>query len=227
MDLIIKWTWEVTAPLHVGSGLSRPGLADRLIRLTAKGEPFIPGDAVKGAIRGAAERLVRWLHPSLPPEAEDHSRPVSPVLQRIFSPEPKGPIYRFHRADYCPGSGNAFVIASTAVDPRSGVAKEGTLRSMQAWGRGARFRGCIEGYGGQWHKPDSEDYRDLLVLLAALLLTEDIGGRRSAGFGQLRLLCWESNIPGLNLAEVWRPETVEQIRSWLSGAASGQREAKE
>jgi CRISPR/Cas system CSM-associated protein Csm3 (group 7 of RAMP superfamily) len=227
MDLIIKWTWEVAAPLHVGSGLSRPGFADRLIRLTTQGEPFIPGDAVKGAIRSAAERLVRWLHPTLPGEAEDHSRPASPVLQRIFSPEPNRPIYRFHRADYCPSPGNAFVIASTAVDPRSGVAKEGTLRSMQAWGRGARFRGCIEGYGGQWHKPGSEDYLDLLVLLAALLLTEDIGGRRSAGFGQLRLLCWESNISGLNLAQVWRPETVKQIQSWVSGAESGQREAQE
>src|SRR5437763_10669223 len=81
-------TWRVRASIHIGTGLSRNGIADRIVRLDpATRQPCLPGDAVKGAIRGLAERVVRWLAPTTNSESEEHSIPAHPALVRLFAPQ--------------------------------------------------------------------------------------------------------------------------------------------
>src|ERR1039458_4207656 len=105
-------TWSFRSQFHIGTGLSGGG-ADRAVRkrtilrdddepdestsAVVRGPRTIPevsGDAIKGAIRGSAERMVRWLiHPRELPEQEDNSWPRHPALRRIFawkSLEPTG-----------------------------------------------------------------------------------------------------------------------------------------
>src|ERR1039458_4197280 len=82
-DIEVKFHWKFAGPLHVGVGLSAAGYADRLVRLL-NGMPQIPGEAVKGAIRGSAERIARWLEGIEGAEAEDNSAPRNRVLQRLF-----------------------------------------------------------------------------------------------------------------------------------------------
>src|SRR5208283_2033725 len=77
--------WRVPGSLHIGTGLSRNGVADRIIRIDpSTRRPMVPGDAVKGAVRGLAERTVRWLAPATKPEGNDDSIPKHPALRRLF-----------------------------------------------------------------------------------------------------------------------------------------------
>ena len=178
--------WTVPTPLHLGTGLSHAGVADRTIRRDAAGLPIIPGDAVKGAIRSLAERAVRWLGPDTRPESEDDSRPTHPALRRIFSPAHYAPQYRFPAAVHQHG-GQLCSLASTAIDLGSGVAKNETLRVTESWSAGATFAVRIAGRGGAWHRPDSPDYLDLVLLLTALVSLDAIGGRKGTGQGSLQI----------------------------------------
>ena len=60
-DVTLRWTWTFRSPLHCGSGISRAGLADRLVQLDEQNNPVIVGDAVKGALRMSAEQVAAWL----------------------------------------------------------------------------------------------------------------------------------------------------------------------
>jgi CRISPR/Cas system CSM-associated protein Csm3 (group 7 of RAMP superfamily) len=51
---------EFEESFHVGTG-RREGLVNRTVRRTAGGDPYVPGSALKGALRQTAERLVRRL----------------------------------------------------------------------------------------------------------------------------------------------------------------------
>src|SRR5881397_143318 len=121
MNLAIQCHWKLLGPLHAGTGLSRGGYADRLIRRDADGNPFLPGDAVKGAIRMSAERLLRWLHPQFPiREEEDKSLPTHPILRRIFQPDDSGVFYHFapaRRPDCCESV--PFTLATTSIDRKT------------------------------------------------------------------------------------------------------------
>ena len=110
-EIRVAWTWNSTSPLHVGSGLSRPGVADNLVQRDHEGNPIIPGEAVKGALRMAAEQVAAWLgepqdysprrntkrtSPGNSRDAEDNSRdysargtaePTSRPLARLFGGE--------------------------------------------------------------------------------------------------------------------------------------------
>src|ERR1017187_2779010 len=99
-SLEITCFWKRDGPLHAGTGLSRMGYADRLIRRNPDGQAFIPGDAVKGTVRMSAERLLRWLLPDAEAEKEDKSAPTHPVLRRLFQPDEYGVFYRFAPALY-------------------------------------------------------------------------------------------------------------------------------
>ena len=181
-DIEVKFQWTFTGPLHVGTGLSSSGYADRLVRLR-HGVPEIPGEAVKGAIRGSAERLARWLGGLDGLEAEDNSIPRNRVLSRIFAPGEEAPFYRFQPAKFAEGGAKGR-ISGTAIGV-NGVALDETLRTIEIWGRGATFQVAIAGYGGSWNQEQTADWCDLLFLRAAVLATEGVGGKKGIGYGQL------------------------------------------
>ena len=86
--LTIDFHWQLQDFLHIGTGMSRAGYADRTIRVDSEGAVFLNGGAVKGAIRGSAERIARWLYPNIPAEREDESMPKHPMLRRVFAAIP-------------------------------------------------------------------------------------------------------------------------------------------
>ena len=193
MNFELSAELKFSQPFHLGTGLSQPGVADRTIGLDKEGQPVLRGDAVKGAIRSSAERLVRWL---LTPkqageeleEQDDHSLPPAGSLDRIFrgGASETAAFYRFDAAKFL-GGGQLQQIASTRIDPKTGVAANQTLRILQSWTPGARFRISIRGFQGNWDQPTHADYFDLTLLVAALVCTGSLGGRKGSGHGALQL----------------------------------------
>jgi CRISPR/Cas system CSM-associated protein Csm3 (group 7 of RAMP superfamily) len=205
-DIEVKFHWKFAGPLHVGVGLSAAGYADRLVRLL-NGMPQIPGEAVKGAIRGSAERIARWLEGIEGAEAEDNSAPRNRVLQRLFASGEKAAFYRFQAARFAAGGAKATVSATAIGD--NGVALDETLRTVEVWSRGADFEVVIRGYSGCWDDEQADDWRDLLFLKAAILATEGLGGKKGIGYGQLTCC-------GLDGCETLkRTETVRMLREHL------------
>ena len=185
MDMEITWKWKVTAPLHIGSGLSRAGFADRCVRVE-KGHAVIPSEAVKGAFRGTSEQLARWLG-ATEKETEEASLPKIPVLRRIFAPTEDRRFYRF-RGCISEEKVKAYTLTSTKIDPRTRVALDNTLRTIELLPRGATFPGRIQLLAGEWDDNAKCDSQDLLFLLAAIASTEGIGGKKGSGLGRLQCL---------------------------------------
>jgi hypothetical protein len=232
-------TWSFASSFHVGTGLSGGG-ADRTVRSREiiRGDededdsesddskadririPEITGEAVKGAIRGSAERIVRWLiHPRPLEEEKDNSIPRHPALRRIFAcrlssehtlgalPPCQGlegtagrppAAYRFSAPRYL-GGGRLCATASTAINPERGVAEESTLRVMQHWSAHAYFAVTIDGRGGEWDDISSRDYLDLVLLVAAFAATAQVGGKKGNGLG-------ETAVGDLYLSPIAKPE---------------------
>jgi CRISPR/Cas system CSM-associated protein Csm3 (group 7 of RAMP superfamily) len=202
----LNFHWTFTGPLHMGTGLSAAGYADRLVRLV-NGVPQIPGEAVKGAIRGSAERIARWLEGIEELEAEDNSAPRNRVLQRLFASGEKAAFYRFQGANFT-GGGTKTRVSATAIG-ENGVALDETLRTVEVWSRGADFEVVIRGYQGSWDDEQTDDWRDLLFLKAAIMATEGLGGKKGIGYGQLACC-------GLSGCEILsRTETIRMLREHL------------
>ena len=184
-EIDITWDWVARAPLHVGSGLSQPGIADRLVQRDSVGRPVIGGDAVKGAIRMAAEQFAGWLGHSqhdiyrLQQNAEPQSQPLAQVFGGGATARCTPGIY-----DVAGGSQTkrAHVVAATAINHDTGTADEGTLRKTEIVPAGARFRARYTVLAPQ----DSVDAAATL-LVAALLSVESIGARAGIGWGHLDL----------------------------------------
>lgn len=233
-------TWAFASPFHIGTGLSGSG-ADRTVRAhrryrdgrdpddrTPEGGIVIPeisGDAFKGAVRGSAERMVRWLvHPRGLEEGTDDSWPRHPALRRIFAWQALGTpgeappaAYRFSTPSYL-GGGTAGSVASTAIHPERGVAAEKTLRVMEQWSADAYFGLTIDGRGGRWQEADSRDYLDLTLLVAALVAASQAGGKKGNGMGwtQVHGLAMQPpvKLPELNAAALarLRDSLLEEVR---------------
>src|SRR5271157_3886157 len=137
-DLLVTWNWNVSTPLHIGSGFSRAGFVDRCVRLEGD-RAVIPSEAVKGAIRGAAEQLARWLGSQVT-ENEADSIPRIPVLQRLFAPDEHKSLYRFCGC-VSANAVSAFSVSSTKINSETRSAEDNTLRTIEMLPRGMRFDG--------------------------------------------------------------------------------------
>ena len=219
MNFELTAEFEFTEPLHFGTGLSLLGVADRTIGLDAKGKPMLRGEALKGAIRGNAERLVRWLltsQQSVTAEQEDHSLPPAGSLQRIFrGAGDDAAFYRFDTPRYVDG-GQLQQIAATRIDNQTGVAANQSLRILQSWTPGARFGVTIRGFQGNWNQPGHSDVFDLTLLVAALVCTASVGGRKGVGHGGLQISSLHS--PHLVLPD---PGDIVQIQALQHYLQSG------
>ena len=229
-------TLSFRTSFHIGTGLSGAGV-DRTVRVRERVEkdeddpkaiakrfitPDLTGEAIKGSIRGSAERILRWLiAPEMPeglPEGELDSLPKHPALQRIFAAQSlarangmRPPLYRFASPRFLDG-GKLMVQAGTAINPSQGTAEENTLRVSQNWSANAFFALTIEGRGGAWEDPDSLDYQDLMLLVSAFAAASQIGGRKGSGMG-------ETAISDLHLSPVPKPvfdeATFRRLRASL------------
>ncbi|MCL5808193.1 MAG: RAMP superfamily CRISPR-associated protein [Deltaproteobacteria bacterium] len=184
--LQIAWTWQVKGQFHIGAGIGRVGYADSILRCDANGRIFIPGDAVKGAVREAAERLLFWLVPSRGTDIPQTSYPDPeyPILQTFFAPPPGRPFYRFSPGRIV-GGPQAMRPASTAIDNATGVADDTTLRILETLPPNVSFKPSVTGEGSNWSPQGKVERMNLIFLLAAILSTEVVGGKKGIGHGEM------------------------------------------
>ncbi len=191
----VRWTWRLTSPLHCGSGISRPGVADRLIYRDHERKAVIPGEAVKGALRMSAEVIATWLVREA--EIYEQRQPLEPrrvPVARIFGGDAHA---HFTAARPMPDDARSAkhpVVASTSIDPGTGTAKDETLRKSEVLSPGPRFESSY------WADVPSEDVDAVATLfLAALAATESIGGKAGIGWGRVSLDQVQASIDGHNI----------------------------
>ena len=221
-EIRVAWTWESTSPLHVGSGLSQPGVADSLVQRDREGNPIIPGEAVKGALRMAAEQVAAWLGAGQDYGTTGNAEPTAWPLARLFGGEGTG---RCTAATLVPtpsldSPDRRHVFASTAIDRETGRARDDTLRKTEFVPSGLRFAarytaGVAEG----------EVVVVETLLLAALAAVESVGGKTGIGWGRVKLVALTATVVGRNGKDrdptvAVSPAKLNDLRSALSSDES-------
>lgn len=188
-EVTLRWTWELRSPLHCGSGLSRAGHADRLVQFDEHGNPIIVGDAVKGALRMAAEQVVAWIDAPQQYRSADAwlAEPRSRPLALVFG----GDAMAHFEPARLVGEAEPGVFTSTAIYPRSGTAREKTLRTTEFVPPGAR---CASSASVAVDDADAEAVTTLLV--AALAAVEHVGAKAGIGWGAVQLADLEVRVDG-------------------------------
>lgn len=238
----VTWTWVFTTPLHCGAGLSRPGVADRLIQRDPRDRElrdsdraaWLTGDAVKGALRMSAEQVAAWLGE---PQDYDYSRgappaePVSAPLAALFGRDAMSHFAMPTRIDNeAHRQRGVTVVASTAIDPRTGAARQDSLREVEV-AFGSRFRNTVT-----LHLDGDEAHRQAAatLLLAAVGATETVGAKRGIGWGHVEVEPDSVEVTGadavLDLDNLKKALGLKRAawQSWLAGVpATESRQANE
>lgn len=178
----IEWTWRTESILHLGSGLSRAGVADALVKRLPNGDPALDGEAVKGACRMGAEHLASWLlgQPSPYEYGKYPAEPTRRPLARLFGDRAAS---HFRHGEFLGHGGRSarsfLVVEATAIDDR-GTADDKSLRKVEVLAPGAEFKAGVE----FWCLVEE---REVLIslALAALGCAEWIGGRAGVGWGRV------------------------------------------
>jgi CRISPR/Cas system CSM-associated protein Csm3 (group 7 of RAMP superfamily) len=184
-----EWTWETLTPMHCGSGVARPGYADRLLQRDRSGRPVMVGDAVKGALRLAAEQILGWQGyvASYGATAE----PTHPLLAALFGGHAE---QRYSAARLDPAGGGrvaTMVVPSTAIDRHSGRALDNTLRGVEILAPGARFAASCT-----VRVPADRCEPALTLLVAALAAAESVGAKAGIGWGRVKLAALSIAVDG-------------------------------
>lgn len=122
----MKYKIEFFSNWHCGSGLSAGVTADVIVVKDEHGLPFLPGKTVKGLLRHAVEELY----------SGDES------IAKIFGEEGGVRVGKCFFSNATLPEGETIIkekltrhlyqnISSTAIDPKSGIAKENSLRSIE------------------------------------------------------------------------------------------------
>lgn len=219
----VTWTWQVASPLHVGSGHSRPGFADRLVSVDSQGRPFVPGDAVKGALRLSAEEVAAWLGHDQERGAGgyDAKRTTEPTWEPLALLFGGGANAHFRPGEVSGGSPTA-VRAATAID-ETGRARDNTLRQVEALM--AADSAAIESGVTVWF---DDGHHERLVqaaetlLLAALAATESLGAKTGIGWGRVGLAKVKvDRHQTVVVRDLVRAERIDDLRSWTGHLATG------
>lgn len=188
------WSWQSTSPLHIGSGLSRPGVADSLVQRDREGNAVIHGDAVKGALRMSAEQIAMWMGAPQGELEERYARqgnaePRLWPLARLFGGDADAKARctpaRIVKQDDGKVDARARarqVFAATAIDRDTGVARDQTLRKTEIVPQGLRLRASYTAFVAN----DEVDAIETLML-AALASVDSIGGKAGIGWGRVAL----------------------------------------
>lgn len=216
----LSWTWATESPLHCGGGLSRPGVADRLIQRMSDGRPFIPGDAVKGALRMSAEQIAAWLDRETQYEDREPVEPTKLALALVFGGNADA-----HFTAATPNqqadSPSAFVFASTKIDSDSGTADDQMLRKTEALNPGCQFDARVT-----VHFDDSLDGKQVdaavTLLAAALAATEHVGAKGGIGWGRVGVRAPKCSIAGeaASFESLLTPARLDGLRNMLRDPAS-------
>lgn len=214
VEIGVAWVWESNSPLHVGSGLSRLGVADSLVQRDPARNAVIYGEAVKGALRMGAEQVAAWLGASQEKNyaSQGTAEPCSWPLARLFGGEAVArctPAMLVENGVPSRPGTRTQVFTSTAIDRATGTARESTLRKTEIVPRGLRF-----GASYRVGVIDGEVAVVETLLTAALTAVETIGGKAGIGWGRmsLRSICVEVDGCAREPSEILSPERLESLR---------------
>ena len=203
----IDYLLTFTAPFHMGTGI-RAGLIDRTIMKNSDGLLYVPASTLKGVVREYCERLLRFYLPGAQARVFNPHDANKVLLEFGKAPTP---VSRIFGSQFHPGSlrfGDATmlkrdykniqssVLTQVRIDRLWRTAVDDALYTSEYGIPSLQFEGSIKGSldctpvpasafpdcGGEPGAPGPT--YSLLLLLAGLLMVEQIGGNKSAGKGQ-------------------------------------------
>lgn len=167
---------ELLEDMHSGSGLGLLGIIDDMHSRDANGFPVVWGTTLKGVMREKAEELFELL-----PEKYPESKIVS-IFGTESSMTRSGLICKsLHFDDFFnkKNSGECYQINfSTSREVHSRSALDKTLRCMEMATAGLKSKGHLQLYG---------TIEDCEIVKSVLKRVTNIGGRRTRGWGQVRI----------------------------------------
>jgi CRISPR/Cas system CSM-associated protein Csm3 (group 7 of RAMP superfamily) len=205
----IDYLLTFTAPFHMGTGI-RAGLIDRTIMKNSGGLLYVPASTLKGVVREYCERLLRFYLPAAqarvfnPHDANEvliELGKAPTLVTRIFGSQLHPGGLRFGDATMLKPEYQEIqssISTQVRIDRRWRTAVEDALYTSEYGIPFLKFTGSIKGSLDctpipSSAFPDPECRGDpgvpaptysLLLLLAGLLMLEQIGGNKSAGKGQ-------------------------------------------
>lgn len=204
----IKYTLEFAGEFHTGSGTGLPGLVDEFVFRDPQGFSVIPASHIKGLLRDSTYRMLQklnmlnsictgqqtWHKDQIPDPKDFCSLQASPlcILCALFgSPSISGGV-RFSPATYeqrdtlatleladC----DAYLSAHATIDRKTRRAKPKHLFNLEVVRPLGKYKGSIKFIG--WYSETTQLTAEKLqaLLLAALLFTRRVGGKRRRGWG--------------------------------------------
>jgi CRISPR/Cas system CMR subunit Cmr4 (Cas7 group RAMP superfamily) len=189
-------TFDLQSNWHIGSGKEAGAYADSLTIKADHGLPFLPGKSIKGLLRDAftIAQANAWC------DEIEENHAIDDMLLVIFGSEGQGPesqgmiqlssaTLSFDEIAYFKQQTNAKshlfrVIQSTKIDHETGVAAEGSLRSMEV---SVPMTLTCELELNSSHAAFSPDLeKSFLPLLNACCgLILELGAKRHRGLGQV------------------------------------------
>ncbi|MCG8424901.1 MAG: RAMP superfamily CRISPR-associated protein [Proteobacteria bacterium] len=194
----VIYALETAGPLHIGTGHGARGLSRAILR-DGRGLPFIPGSTIKGRARYAATRVCRWMGLDVVTDAvADVSRagvrtPNGPdgkpdLPARLFGSAWRRCTLRFSNALLRDADvSESEVRTSVARSRLLGTASHQRLFQSEFAPPGLVFAGSVAGYLDCDLEVLGDSPVEPLVLWLALrlMVTDGIGGNKSAGCGTL------------------------------------------
>lgn len=201
--LKLKLSIRFSSKWHTGSGEGNI-LTDRLLQRDARGFPYIPGSTLKGVIRENCEKLSRtcgFPEPSDPHSTELGSpgvfRPLAEVpspVDRLFGNKfEEGGLFFRNACLKKDENYETFFQTRVRMNRKLGTAKDAHLFSSEyGFSPGKRdenimtFETAIDGF----HQnlaiiEDNDPPYAYCLLVAAICMTDRLGGDKSTGAGQL------------------------------------------
>jgi CRISPR/Cas system CMR subunit Cmr4 (Cas7 group RAMP superfamily) len=239
--VILHYRLIFTTAFHFGTGL-RAGLVHRAMARDPDGLLYVPGSTFKGVLRDAATAVLALagFEPHSPhnePAAlNDFARFPDPLASLFGTRVRPGPL-AFDDAPLCredreffqppqePGSTahqdrflseQLMMRTRVHIARRSGTARRGMLFSSEYGRAELRFDGRIAGQvSGVPTYNDARKTYSLVLLLAALLSVERLGGGRTAGAGRVTPAITELILNGESLDDTQRTTTIRDYLTEL------------
>ena len=200
-----------TTPFHFGTGL-REGLIDRSVQRNANGYLYVPGSTLKGVIREHCEQVCRLLDPNNQRNVSPHDKEnalidlynpaTKTLITHIFgSPnhpgllffddaqQPEEELKLYNSSEKRQPKGRyknvqTGIYTQVRLDRQTRTAVQGALYTSEFGRRGFSFDGSISGWLQHTPIKDLADVsREMLLLLAGVLMIERLGGNKSTGKG--------------------------------------------
>lgn len=191
---------EFQSDFMVSTGYGLAGIIDNTVVKTKNRMPYIPGTTIKGNIRRSCEEIALMLGMSIPQKKDDPKSDSKLEIAKIFGTPfiPAGITFEsaypknVHSLDYF-ADRLVNVEKHNQIDIKTGTAMENHFFSHETSTKRLEFEFCLNpSLGPETLLGDKEK----ALLVAGILFTDRIGGKKSRGRGKCRLSIkneeWES-----------------------------------